>query len=100
MECPLDKQRSQQLLQWDSTDFARLVRLVTGHNSLNSHRAKTGEVEDDTCRLCLKGVESSQHILCQCPDLTTMWRCCVGKPVLTKPIELSQVPLSDVWHFI
>ena len=96
----IDKHRSQQLLQWDQLDFARLVWLFTGHNNLNSHRAKTGEAEDNTCHLCLEGVESSKHILCQCIDLTMMRSCCVGKPVLTKPSELSQVPLGSVRQFI
>ena len=41
----IDLAKSQQVLQWDRMTFTRFVRFFTGHNNLNSHRAKTKETD-------------------------------------------------------
>ena len=96
----IDLAKSQQLLQWDRPTFTKCIRFFTGHNNLNSHRTKTKETDDDTCRLCLEGIESSEHLLCQCVDLTTLRSRAVGQPILPNPTEFSRIPLSDVRLFI
>jgi hypothetical protein len=89
-----------QLLQWDRLEFSRFVRLFTGHNNLNYHRYNTQETDDDTCRLCLEEVETSEHLFSRCLDLTTRRTRSIGKPLLTKPDEAGQIPLSGARHFI
>ena len=46
-----------------------LIRLVSGHNSLNAHRAKVDKQIDVSCRLCGVAEETFWHLI-NCRELT------------------------------
>jgi hypothetical protein len=96
----VDKAKSRQLLQGGRDEYTVFVRIFTGHNNLNKHRYRPGKVTTDECRLCKEGEESSEHILCECPDLNSLRERTVGQPTVTEPKWLSQVPLSGIWQLI
>jgi hypothetical protein len=96
----VDRVRSQELLHLSRGEFSVFVRLFTGHNNLNRHCYHTGEVEDDTCRLCQEDEESSEHILCKCSDLMTQRQRSLGTPIFADSTLFSSMPLSGTRRFI
>ena len=50
-------------------ELGRFVRLITGHNNLNSFQTKIGLWGDSKCRLCRQAEETFLHFLHQCPRL-------------------------------
>ena len=67
----LNKKASHQLLRLKRLDLGLAVQFITGHNRLKKHEAIVNHNSNDTCRLCLEDVESSWHVIGECPAL---WR--------------------------
>ena len=96
----IDEQRSKLLLRSDRDEYGVFIRLFTGHNNLNRHRALTKETEDNTCRLCQEDEESSEHVLCNCIDIATGRQKAIGHHILTEPRQLAQIPLDGTRRLI
>ena len=96
----IDEKRSQDLLRSDRDEYGVFIRLFTGHNNLNKHRFLTKETEDDICRLCQEDEESSEHVLCNCIDISIGRQRAIGQPILTDPSQLAQVPLDGTRRLI
>ena len=67
----LNKKASHQLLRLKRLDLGLAVQFITGHNRLKKHEAIVNHNSNYTCRLCLEDVESSWHVIGECPAL---WR--------------------------
>ncbi len=96
----IDEKRSNLLLRSDRDEYGSFIRLFTGHNNLNRHRALTGETEEDECRLCQEDEESSEHVLCNCIDISTGRQRATGHFFLSEPRQLAQVPLDGTRRLI
>ena len=95
----IELDRSVQLLLCDRIEYSELVRLLTGHNYLNRHRYVLKETDDVKCRLCFKSEESSEHLLCQCPEMKEARFKIMGRNVTT-PKEVSQMPTDGLRRYI
>ena len=62
---------SKHLLRLNRLDLGLVTQLLTGHNRLKRHEAIVTNSNENDCRLCLEDIESSWHILGECPAL---WR--------------------------
>ena len=65
----LNAKLSARLTTLSRVEVSRITQLLTGHNYLKKHLFTTGRAANNTCRLCLEQVESSWHILAECPAL-------------------------------
>ena len=98
----IDKSRSKQLLLCNRSEYGDITRLFTGHNNLNKHKLLLGEPITTTspnCRFCRLAEESSEHLLCDCPDLSASRLRTLGLPT-TDCLTLSLMPLDGVRRLI
>ena len=65
----LDKTNSKELLKLSRLDLGLCTQFITGHNRLKKHEAKVTAGTENTCRLCLEDIESSWHVVGECPAL-------------------------------
>jgi ribonuclease HI len=65
-----NRKLSRDILRLDRKTLSIIVQLITGHNYMNYHQAKTDPSVDPECRFCLEDDESSQHIVAECPALS------------------------------
>ena len=66
-------------------------------NYLRRHAALVGDLEDDECRLCMEGEESSFHLVAECPALARTRLSIFGDFVLEVPLQWSR---SQVTSFL
>ena len=60
---------SDKLLSLNRVDLRLLTGYLTGHCSLRYHLNNIGLSETNVCRFCEMDIESSEHVLCECPAL-------------------------------
>ena len=60
---------SDKLLSLNRVDLRLLTGYLTGHCSLRYHPNNIGLSETNVCRFCEMDIESSEHVLCECPAL-------------------------------
>ena len=58
---------SKSLWKLDRHTLSKLVQFVTGHNYLSYHLKNISKVSNNACRKCNEAVESSWHLLTECP---------------------------------
>ena len=46
-----------------------MIQFLTGHGWFRKHLKVANLEQDDTCRLCLEGIESPEHLFDDCPAL-------------------------------
>ena len=64
---------SEGLFLLSRADLGLMVELLSGHNHLGYHKAKVDGDLDPTCRFCKWDLESTFHVVGQCPCLMD-WR--------------------------
>ena len=67
-------------------ELGRFVRIVTGHNNLNSFQTKIGLFNNPCCRLCGSNCENFIHFINDCPPLRQR----------RTEIFLDQIPCNDM----
>ena len=63
----LDVKKSKGMIDSGRRMFGRYVRVITGHNALNYHRHNVDNEIDEDCRFCNEEVETSFHVITECP---------------------------------
>jgi ribonuclease HI len=63
----IDLNISKRLLKSDRFLYCQLIQIITGHNYLNYHQYNCKKVESPICRKCDEEIESSWHIITECP---------------------------------
>ena len=64
-----DPSKTKSMLSLSRHDLSRLVRLITGHNTLNYHMSLTTPGTDPRCRFCYEEPETFFHFITNCPRL-------------------------------
>lgn len=86
-------------LSCDRGTTRTLVGLLTGHGPFLSHMEKIGAIQGATaCRKCGEGLETTTHILCDCPAL---WRGRMQHLGVAYPQgdEIQKIPLQQMASF-
>ena len=65
----IDKQKSNQLIQWARLKLGRYIRAVTGHCNLLYHLHTMDPSISPICRFCLQTNEEFHHLATDCPPL-------------------------------
>ena len=60
---------TKKLMEMSRHDVGRLVRLVSGHNTLNYHMSLMTPGSSDRCRFCRESRETFYHFIKECPRL-------------------------------
>ncbi|KAL7726497.1 hypothetical protein ACLKA6_001119 [Drosophila palustris] len=53
----------------NKSDLRVLTGYLTGHCGLRYHLKKLNLSDTETCRFCALELETSEHVLCECPAL-------------------------------
>ena len=73
------------LFQEPRESFSRSIRWLTGHDFLGKHQLLTGNVEDNTCRLCADEIESAWHIITECSKLEDLRQSITKERTISNP---------------
>jgi hypothetical protein len=77
-----------------------VVVFLTGRAAVRRHLHVVGLFEGDpTCRLCRKGTETVQHIVCCCEVLAGQHYYVFGNPFV-EPNDISTASIRDLCCFI
>lgn len=85
----LRPRESNWLLSKNRTALNLMTGYITGHNRLNSHQLKLGNVADPTCRLCLEEYETSGHLILQCEAIARERNIALGAPFLKEGCKIA-----------
>ena len=69
---PYDGKRTKDFLDLSRSELRAITGFLTGHCWLKSHMCKLGLMQDDSCRRCVVGRETAEHLLCHCPAIAAM----------------------------
>ena len=87
------------ILKFSRSDMKLIVDFLTGHCKLRLHTSRWVVTDSVNCRLCSQGVESAEHILCECAALMRSRYKYLGE--YTIPLSLiSKSKLVDVLNFL
>jgi ribonuclease HI len=97
--CPtINLSKGKQAANLDRKDAGLYIRWVTGHNFLNYHKSLINKGETNpTCRLCGEEVESSSHLLFQCPTLIPQRQHFLG---YNENLDPTKIPVKTLLKFI
>ncbi|XP_060527243.1 uncharacterized protein LOC132702552 [Cylas formicarius] len=90
--------RTRELLRLTRRECRALTGAYTGHCRLRRHLCLLGIGDDPECRWCMKGEETSYHLLTECPALT--WaRLGVFGTALIDPDSVHGIGLKELLTF-
>ena len=83
----VDLKKSSEITKMSRENISRVIRAITGHDFRRKHEALVTGSTDTQCRFCEDAVESSAHIINDCPRLA-------GKRLhyLNRPLGRSVTP--------
>ena len=67
----VDRSRSKAAMKYGRAKLGNLIRILTGHNSLNYFTSKKEPEMDPMCRFCMEEDETFWHLATECP---VFWR--------------------------
>ena len=80
------------LLYIDLQQLPVVIGLLTGHLGLYGHLHEIGKDINPLCRRCLNGIETVEHLLCECESLTISRGRIFGQRF--RKLQLSLVPVD------
>ena len=90
---------TQKLLGFSKKDLSTYTGLITGHCPSRHHLKIIGKTDSDICRFCCNEVESAQHLLCECTAIFNKRRKFLDKGLL-EPWEIWAISPYKVLNFI
>ncbi|KAJ8910206.1 hypothetical protein NQ315_014497 [Exocentrus adspersus] len=93
------KARSKKLLELSRINLRALVGLYTGHCRLRHHMHRIGLAVDAECRLCMEDDETTEHVLCTCPEADRTRFSILGKVQLL-PEDLDKYSPGKIIDFL
>ncbi len=90
--CPkINLAKGKQVTNLDRKDVGLYVRWATGHSFLNYHKSLIDKGETNPmCRLCGEDLESSSHLLFECPTLITQRQYFFGR---SEDLDPTKIPV-------
>jgi ribonuclease HI len=90
----IDLKKSQELIQLPRDQLSRIIRITTGHNFMNRHKAIIDNSLTNKCRLCQQNKEDSEHIVAECEPLWRIRLEAFNHPFLDSPIPWEAAQLN------
>lgn len=87
------------VMNWNRLSIKQFIGYLTGHHVTKEYLCRIGVSTDNSCRLCSSHIESSEHILCNCPGLDSLRFLCLGKPILYD-IDIKSATAKNLLRFI
>ena len=88
----IDMKKSGEFIGFGRHKLGKIIRIITGHNTLNYHKSKVDPLISNTCRFCLQSPETSWHLATECPALLAETRqCFLGKELQTENWEVEEL---------
>jgi hypothetical protein len=97
--CPtINLAKGKQVANLDRKEAGLYIRWVTGHNFLKYHKSLIDKGETNPmCRLCGENLESSSHLLFECPTLIAQRQYFLGN---AETLDPTKIPVQTLLHFI
>ena len=94
----IDSLKSKDLYKETRIKVGKLIRVISGHNTLNYHMSLMAPGHDHRCRFCEAANETFYHYLTECPGFETLRAEIFYKFALHKE-EVPELKVQDILNF-
>jgi ribonuclease HI len=94
-----DQAAAKKFIMMTRQNLRFVTGILTGHCQLNKHLHRMGVSDTPLCRGCKQEDETMEHVLCDCPALSSTRKAAFDEFWLT-PANIREAPLGDVINYV